>query len=548
MKKIIITTSLFALFAGATMAKEYTQSITEYNEFSSATFGTKAYITNGSTITFTGRGSAGKSGIENVDVFVEKGSKLTIAGHDDNKCWTANSYYVDETSAIEFQQTNAQSKITGNSTFYVKGTLSKVNTGEPSSIAMNEGAHVIIDGGTMTSHSYAIGGVIDVLNGGKFQAISKDRDTSIGGDFNTVAAGVVPYGTRTEINVENSTIEIAGNLNVGLRRTPKQSKDGVLSINNSDAIIGYNNSNPEIRGNLNIGWNSEDYSKGPEGGEGYVYVEGESTLNVAGDINIASIPINYENPKEPNVGVLTIGADASVIANNINIGEKGSMLVTLNGNEKQIDASINNAGTLSITAKAGLVAGDYTIANGLTNADNAVVLAYGGTISGNSFTVASAKQVDVSSATQVEVENNGIVEVVADGQTSVVMAFNSEKATVNEVKETTDSFSNEISGDFKAMGAYSFDVSMESTDTVVLSFYVGDSSLSAENFSIFHKTDGSKWSVAEDVSNVQYDGEYLSFIVSHFSEYGFVAVPEPSTYAMILGALALGFAIYRRKK
>jgi hypothetical protein len=184
----------------------------------------------------------------------------------------------------------------------------------------------------------------------------------------------------------------------------------------------------------------------------------------------------------------------------------------------------------------------------LTNADNAVVLAYGGTISGNSFTVASAKQVDVSSATQVEVENNGIVEVVADGQTSVVMAFNSEKATVNEVKETTDSFSNEISGDFKAMGAYSFDVSMESTDTVVLSFYVGDSSLSAENFSIFHKTDGSKWSIAEDVSNVQYDGEYLSFIVSHFSEYGFVAVPEPSTYAMILGALALGFAIYRRKK
>lgn len=541
MKKIIITTSLFALFAGATMAKEYTQNITEYNEFSSATFGTKAYITNGSTITFTGRGSAGKSGIENVDVFVENGSKLIIAGHDDNKCWTANSYYVDETSAIEFQQTNAQSKITGNSTFYVKGTLSKVNTGEQSSIAMNEGAHVIIDGGTMTSHSYAIGGVIDVLNGGKFQAISTDRDTSIGGDFNTVAAGVVPYGTRTEINVENSTIEIAGNLNVGLRRTPKQSKDGVLSINNSNATIG---------GNLNIGWNSEVYSADkPDGGEGYVYVEGKSTLNVAGDINVASIPTGAVNPKNPNVGVLTIGADASVKAQNINIGEKGSMLVTLNGSEKQIDASINNAGTLSITAKAGLVAGDYTIAsNGLTNADNAVVLAYGGTISGNSFTVASAKQVDVSSATQVEVENNGIVEVVADGQTSVVMAFNSEKATVNEVKETTDSFSNEISGDFKAMGAYSFDVSMESTDTVVLSFYVGDSSLRAENFSIFHKTDGSKWSIAEDVSNVQYDGEYLSFIVSHFSEYGFVAVPEPSTYAMILGALALGFAIYRRRK
>ncbi len=98
------------------------------------------------------------------------------------------------------------------------------------------------------------------------------------------------------------------------------------------------------------------------------------------------------------------------------------------------------------------------------------------------------------------------------------------------------------------MGAYSFDVSMDSSDTVVLSFYIGNSSLTANDFSIFHKGNSGKWGKADDVSNIAYDGEFLSFVASHFSEYGYAAVPEPSTYAIIFGALALGFVVYRRRK
>ena len=67
-------------------------------------------------------------------------------------------------------------------------------------------------------------------------------------------------------------------------------------------------------------------------------------------------------------------------------------------------------------------------------------------------------------------------------------------------------------------------------------------------FSIFHKADGGQWGKANDISNVSYDGEYLSFVVSSFSSYGYAAVPEPSTYAAIFGVIALGFVAYRRRK
>ena len=102
---------------------------------------------------FEGRGSSGVSGVEKVDVFVQNNSILNILGHDANQCLTANSYTIDETSKVVFSQTNAQSKITGNTTFYVKGLLTKDNYGSKASIAMNEGAHIVVDGGTISSAS-----------------------------------------------------------------------------------------------------------------------------------------------------------------------------------------------------------------------------------------------------------------------------------------------------------------------------------------------------------------------------------------------------------
>lgn len=90
---------------------------------------------------------------------------------------------------------------------------------------------------------------------------------------------------------------------------------------------------------------------------------------------------------------------------------------------------------------------------------------------------------------------------------------------------------------------------MADTDSVVFSFYIGDSTLSDLDFTIWHKAAGEgEWSEADDVSGISYDGEYLSFVVSHFSDYGYTAVPEPSIYAAIIGAISLCFAFSRRRK
>ena len=96
------------------------------------------------------------------------------------------------------------------------------------------------------------------------------------------------------------------------------------------------------------------------------------------------------------------------------------------------------------------VSWDYTIAlNGLNNDANAIVKSYGGTISGNVFTVANAKQLEVNTTAPVVVENNGRVNVVAGGETIVSMAFNSESANVNNISDTTDSLVSSIGANLR---------------------------------------------------------------------------------------------------
>ncbi len=65
----------------------------------------------------------------------------------------------------------------------------------------------------------------------------------------------------------------------------------------------------------------------------------------------------------------------------------------------------------------------------------------------------------------------------------------------------------------------------------------------------------SEFSLFEDASVEVYDvnGDLLdsnsySLLGGTFTYTGGTAVPEPSTYAMIFGVVALGFAAYRRRK
>lgn len=160
---------------------------------------------------------------------------------------------------------------------------------------------------------------------------------------------------------------------------------------------------------------------------------------------------------------------------------------------------------------------------------------------------------------QLVIENfdseNGVEvkgELVVDESLSLNITEES-SAVVKSVENVTESFVEsfvDVSvNEFTKAAAFDFDIILDAGESVTLSFFVNESNLNVENFKIYHQQDG-EWKEAEDVSNVKYEDGYLSFDVSHFSAYGYVAsaIPEPSTYAVILGALALGFAMYRRRK
>ena len=156
----------------------------------------------------------------------------------------------------------------------------------------------------------------------------------------------------------------------------------------------------------------------------------------------------------------------------------------------------------------------------------------------------------------VSVQANGRVLAVGaeSADTSIVMNFNSaDSVTVNSVFNTTDSDEgfNEILNAMNPANvllaeAFEFDVeNLGFDDKASLSFRIG-SGFDISQFTIYHKDSEFGWELA-DVANLEYDGEYLSFIVDGFSSYGYIAIPEPSTYAAIFGAMALLFAAYRRK-
>ena len=272
----------------------------------------------------------------------------------------------------------------------------------------------------------------------------------------------------------------------------------------------------------------------------------------AGTLTVNSSMEYFTGSLSVNEGVMSVnnklGASGIAIASGATLGLKigGENVLS---NASLTSENFSNQGTLVLSARAGVLSGDYNIsAGGISDYGN--VKAYGGSVVGGVFKASEAKPLYIDiPGDPVTVVNNGRV-ALTDGFTpdvKIEMAFNSASATVNSVNTTTDSLKQAIGSDFSAIGAYAFDAVMDSGDTVVLSFLVGDSALKASDFTVYRKSSGGTWEKADNIDNIEYDGEYLSFIVSHFSEYGYAAVPEPAALAAVLGALALCFAVSRRR-
>lgn len=265
--------------------------------------------------------------------------------------------------------------------------------------------------------------------------------------------------------------------------------------------------------------------------------------SLSGNINLANVSKVIFSGANEFSGTL-IGTTSVVIDAN------GELKLTI-ATDNQLGSSLVNNGSLIVYTNA--TEGSFKIAEAYSG--NGSVLAYGGTVSGNIFTV-SEQIVIADNNTSATIDAGANANVKVDEK--LTMSFNNtESVSVNAIENKKEDFEKLVIGDAKFVDAYSFDIEMSVGDSVVVSFYVGDANLSVSDFEIYHKgNNDSEWKLAtdSDITNIEYKDGVLSFVAHHFSDYAAVAgdvdvlVPEASTIATIFGVFALAFVMYRRRK
>ncbi|MFI3243453.1 MAG: PEP-CTERM sorting domain-containing protein [Akkermansia sp.] len=295
--------------------------------------------------------------------------------------------------------------------------------------------------------------------------------------------------------------------------------------------------------------------------EGELNLTGDVSVNEgAGSFTVASGSVNI-------TGGSTIDAASVTIESAATLG-----LTIVDGNTLSSNVqTLNNNGTLSLSAGVDLDEGEYQLSSNTSLSINSTgaVKTYGGTWDGNIFKVAAAESITIDVASSgVEVSANGrLVVKDATGDTSITMNFNtagettvSAVTTVTNATEITQgitltqSFAEfaeaTMGGTIAYAEAYHFDVSglTEGVDSVEVVFYIGAIE-NIDDIAIFHLEDGiENWSTNDVIENFSYSDGYVTAYVDGFSSVGVaVSVPEPSTISLSLLALA-GLCARRRRK
>ena len=374
-------------------------------------------------------------------------------------------------------------------------------------------------------------------------------------DATITAQGGAIYasGSTTNFNVsEGKKIRNYGNY-VEVNGAKDDANGGFLYMANSSMI----NFNTEKNSSYIIG----------DSRTGYDSIASDNTNNIInkngkGEVIVNSSMEFYIGTLNVNEGNMTVNNKLGASA--VRIASGASLSAKVNGNGSTFtNAALNysNDGTLNLLAGETLASGNYDVFV-FENPETVYfgnVKSYGGTFdhATGTFIVENALNLTIGETNPVNVQSNGRILAVGPEteDTSIVMNFNSAAdVTVNSVFDTSasdDGFA-EIVGavnqeDLLFAESFAFDVeNLGSEDTVSLSFFIGGG-YDISQFTVYHKDAELGWELA-DITNLEYDGEYLSFIVDGFSSYGYVAaVPEPSRYAAILGFLAITFAIWRRR-
>ena len=469
----------------------------------------------------------------------------------------------------------------------VSGTVKTVIDGENTALHFvyggNGGNQQTVLGRTEPIGTSKVGAVELTVNNGKIDMIvasgamysDVDRNVSLninGGSVTSVygAASGTTIGGDVNISVQNATVSsiTAGGCGISNGAIPAVVNGSTNIVIGSNAVISNNvygggwgdgaswpsvikgNSNITLIGNATVGgtitgtgWNSE-----------YDIVEGVKTLNLGTSEQAynGTSALKVANFDKINVSA---GSSAELFeyaqsdgGTAINIASNSSLSIVLGSAADQLSKTgVANDGTFSL--KRGSLADDVSVAlSSYTGAG--AVNAFGGTFSNGVFT--AGKTAIISQAISEVTVGTGdddvaSVRYMSGENTTLRLDFNvanmgEKEILINSISETADTAG--ISGEVKA--AYLIDAEYDQSGewTVVFSAYVGDVELS--NLMAWHKSEGGVWDIYD--TDIEYNDGFASFTVDSLGSYAISQVPEPAAIAALLGAVALAFAAYRRKR
>ena len=371
----------------------------------------------------------------------------------------------------------------------ILGDITQYQVYKASDTTINEGTAINITGGTITGN---------IFGGGYAQ----------GADATYYGKMTVNGGSQITVDAEND-ISIAGNIYGG----GNQGSNGTSVVNGGTNVVFSNND-----------------------GKTLTFTGTVSGNGLNGAVVNGTKVFSFDNYNGAFGGTIEnfdiVNIKTSNLTGNINLSSTASNVFVYG--VSSIDSIINGMTSITIDKDAVFTIENSSLLDGvnLVNNGQLIIKNYD---SEAGVEVKGELVVDESLSLDIGTETSAVVKSV-------------ENVTETFVEDFANSFVGESTSEFKA-AAFDFDIVLEQGESVTLSFFVGDSELNAENFTIFHEQNG-EWSQAEDVSNVKYEDGVLSFDVSHFSGYGYIAtaVPEPAEWAMLLGSLALALAVYRRRK
>lgn len=316
--------------------------------------------------------------------------------------------------------------------------------------------------------------------------------------------------------------------------------DGVASDANGGFLYMYNDTSFQDEGSrstayFNIASNaSMTIGDGTSGRDSIASSDNTASIakNGLGILTVNSSMEHYTGSLAVNQGEMSVTNKLG--ASSISISSDATLHLTV-GEEPVLtneNLSFSNSGTLALIAKNSS-SGKIAAASGL---DFGNVKAYGGTFD------ASSGMFTNGYVTETNYGDMGMATTSGAG----TMKFSDDTSSITVVTQGDTAFGENVRNDSVAADVFganllaAWNVNYESEETVVLSFSL-DADMSGVN--LYYMGETGVWSKLdswlEDGSLNTITGEVGNFAL---------AIPEPSVYAALLGAISLAFAACRRRK